>query len=483
MLKNSQLKISYSYILILFVLLSACKKDKKALENLSTQNITLFFVNDVHGQLENFAKIKYIVEKEKKTSEILLLSAGDLFSGNPVVDNYEDKGFPMIDIMNQVGFNLAVIGNHEFDYGEEILNKRIEQSNFDWICANLDASQSKLKQANPYYTISVGDLRITFLGLIETNGKKDDIIPSTHPLKIRNLIFEKAANVVNQYQSVKKSENSDLYIALTHLGHKGYDGKIGDFELAEHFPYFDAIIGGHSHAKIDTVINEIPIFQAGSYLNYLGKLELNISNKKIESSKFTLIDLNSELNYNSALLATINNYKQQSGLDEIIGYAEQYHGKSATGCFYVNALKSVYQTDISFQNTGGVRNVIHEGNITKKTIYEVSPFNNGIVIYDMTVGELSYFLKYSGSGFYYTGLQIIQDGQDIEVRDSNGKLLNLYTHISVAINDYVPAVHSAYFPENCELQSMTAAESLIYYLQNINNTIDFSNCYSYFRFE
>ena len=191
----------------------------------------------------------------------------------------------MIDVMNKVGFDISVIGNHEFDYGEANLKDRLEQADFDWVCANVDMGSTGIPEPLEYKTINIGDLKVTFLGLVETNGKEDATIPSTHPLKIQNLIFERPENVVSKYSNIKEQENSDIYIALTHLG---YDKSValGDYQLASQYPYFDLIIGGHSHQKINTIVNNIPIYQAGCYLNYLGKIELTVKEKNIESIMF-----------------------------------------------------------------------------------------------------------------------------------------------------------------------------------------------------
>ena len=88
----------------------------------SSKEINIFHINDQHGQLDNFSKIKHIVDEEKKLTNVLLVCGGDIFSGNPVVDNHPQKGFPMIDIMNAVGFdNIAAYEQELLDYGTKRL--------------------------------------------------------------------------------------------------------------------------------------------------------------------------------------------------------------------------------------------------------------------------------------------------------------------------------------------------------------------------
>ena len=108
----------FAFLIVFLIGILSCKKTNTP--DTEPKNLTIFFVNDQHGQLENFAKIKHIVDKEKEETNVILACSGDIFSGNPVVDNYPEKGYPIIHIMNEVGFDISVLGNHEFDYGESI---------------------------------------------------------------------------------------------------------------------------------------------------------------------------------------------------------------------------------------------------------------------------------------------------------------------------------------------------------------------------
>lgn len=447
------------------------------------QKLTIFFVNDQHGHIDNFAKIKHIVDEEKKEHAVILACSGDLFSGNPIVDNHPKKGYPMIDIMNKTGFDISVIGNHEFDYGDQVLAERIEQANFKWVCANVDMSKTNITQPAAFENIVTDDLKITFLGLVETNGKENGTIPSTHPWKVKDIEFKRPEHVVDEYSAIKKEEDADLYIALTHLGHSGYGGTLGDYQLASQYPYFDLIIGGHSHYRVDTTINKIPVFQAGSYLKYLGKIELAISDKKISSYTYSLINLDTYQEIDAELKAIIDDYNDLPELKEVVGFSHNYHNNAKVGCFFTDALRGAMKVDVTFQNTGGIRSDLDEGDITKREIYEIDPFNNGTVIYTMKVSEIISFLKETRSGFYFSGIRIEQGGTEIRIKDLSGNILANDSELTVGMNDYLPAVHEAYFPENGKMQDLTSAESLIYYLENINKDVNYAYCDHYFRYQ
>ncbi len=119
------------------------------------------------------------------------------------------------------------------------------------------------------------------------------------------------------------------------------------------------------------------------------------------------------------------------------------------------------------------------GEITKREIFEISPFNNGTVIYEMTVKEIKDFLKGTGSGFYYSGIVIEQVDREIEIWDKNGNRLPNDVTMSVGVNDYIPAVHDLYFSSDGNKQLLSDAETIIYYLENIYGQLDYteSNCY------
>jgi len=478
-------KLFTFYLFIIFLIISCTTVHDNIIDppdEQVTKNLTIFIVNDVHGQIDNFSKIKYIIDEERLKTNVIITSGGDIFSGNPIVDNYPEKGYPIIDIMNRIGFDVSVIGNHEFDYGETNLKNRINQANFDWVCSNVEMTNSIIPQPFEYTTLSVDNLKVTFLGLIETDGKEDAIIPSTHPWRVENVIFERPENVVSRYANIKEQEGSDLYIALTHIGYSKNNGRLGDYQLAEQFPYFDLIIGGHSHSKIETVVNNTPIFQAGGYLKNLGKIELTITDKKIETIKYELIDLSDRTEHDSELKNIIEEYNDSPFFNEIIGYSHLNHDKPQVGCFVAEALRAKLIVDLTFQNTGGVRSNLDFGDITKREIFEILPFNNPTLIYEMTVTEIKNFLIGSGSGFYYSGVKFENINGDFNIKDLDGNIIPDNTILSVGVNDYIPAVYDVYFPTNGIIQPQTDAETVILYLKEIESQVNYPNSDNYFRY-
>lgn len=470
-------------LLILFFVVVSCTQSNDSPTPVNTdEKLTIFILNDIHGQIDNFAKVKHLVDQEKTKTNVLLTSAGDIFSGNPIVDNYPQKGYPIIDLMNRVGFDVSVIGNHEFDYGEVNLKARMEQANFSWICANVQTDTSVIPQPDPYTTITVNDLKITFLGLVETDGKENAIIPSTHPWRVENLTFQRPEDVVANYANVKQTEESDLLIALTHLGYSKSGGRLGDYQLATDFPYFDVIIGGHSHSKIDEVVNGIPIYQAGSYLNHIGKIELTISNKIVKTINYELIDLNTITEEDPTIRNIIDSYNDEPLFKEVVGFSELNHGRYQVGNFTADALRKQMNVDIAFQNTGGVRANLNYGDITTREIFNILPFNNSAISYSMTVAEIKNFLRGSGAGFYYSGVSIKLRNSDIEITDLSGNIIPDSTILTVGVNDYIPAVYDTYFNSSKVVSTQTDAETVISFLKEKNSIVNYPTSENYFEF-
>ncbi len=484
MFTGMEMKSKYIFLLIIYLCCFGCSsKEENSLNDSELKEVTIFHINDQHGQLDNFSKIKHIIDREREHTNVIVVCSGDMFSGNPVVDNHSEKGYPMIDVMNRVGFDVTVLGNHEFDYGVEILGDRMQQADFEWICANVDMGSTGIPSPATYTTLSVDDIKITLLGLVETNGKKNDIIPSTHPWKVGDFTFTRPEDVVAQYADIKELENSDLYIALTHLGHDRFNGTLGDYQLAAQYPFFDLIIGGHSHQVVNTTINQIPVFQAGSNLNFLGKIALTIKNRSIEDIDYQLIELNSYSEYDAGLKALIDEYNNWPFLDEIIGYSHIFHDYPQVGCFYTDALREKMQVDVTFQNTGGVRSTLNMGDISNREIFEIAPFNNGTVIYTLSVLEIKQFLKGAVAGFFYAGIEIEQNGAEIFIKTQTGEELEDDVMLSVGINDYIAAVYENYFTGQGTIQGLTAAETIIAFLKDIDDQVNYPECLRYFRYE
>jgi 5'-nucleotidase / UDP-sugar diphosphatase len=450
------------YASILILGLSACKSKE--------QRIIILHTNDMHGKIDNFSKlVSYVKEIEQDHEHIYLLSAGDIFSGNPIVDFYPEKGYPMIDMMNIAGYDVTVLGNHEFDYGQEVLSKRIEQATFPFICANIEAMESVLSKPKSYYALKAENIEIFILGLIETSVRGK---PTTHPAKLEGLNFYDPFTIAEAYiDSV--SDQYDAVIALTHLGYKN------DSILATICDDFDVIVGGHTHKRLPNgkMVNDVLIAQAGSYMYNVGRIDLVFRRGKLVERKSQLISLSDYKGVDNKTASAIEEYNNNEAFQRVVGYAaEPINGKEQLGCFFADAIKSVDSIDFAFQNKGGIR--IHEipaGDIVLKTIYELDPFGNKIVVSKLTgdqIRQLIIFaygiynemeLKISG-GEYYINLSNGKDIQDVVVLKNNKAIADT-VYYTVAMNSYMADTYDPGFDITGEVLTINTTDAILAFLK------------------
>ena len=158
---------------------SVAQKNKKSTE------IIIMHTNDMHSKIDNFGKLAYLADSLRKTHKyVFLVAAGDNFTGNPIVDMYPDKGFPMIELMNKLHFDVTAMGNHEYDMGQELQNKRREQATFPFISCNIDASGAVAKPYEPFVILKAGKIKIPFLGILQIG---ENGLPDSHPSRLEDL--------------------------------------------------------------------------------------------------------------------------------------------------------------------------------------------------------------------------------------------------------------------------------------------------------
>lgn len=458
-----------SGFLLLFVFLCCSLSAKET-------QIIIFSTNDMHGSIDNFAKIASYIQKERtKNPNILILSGGDMFSGNPVVDQYPEKGFPMIDLMNRIGYQYEIFGNHEFDYGQEVLNRRMEQANFQFLCANMivDEETAGIKQPQPYAFLQIGDTKICILGLIEVSKRRTgELLPATHPARLKGITFTEPVSTALKYKNLRSRCN--LFVGLTHTGYNK------DCEIAEAMPELDVIIGGHSHTRIDStiVVNGVLISQAQSNLHYLGKTTITLEDNKVKEKKFELINMAKLKDEDTDIKQSIQKFRKDCHLDQVIAHATaQFNGKEPLGSLMTDAVADVHNLDFAFQNAGGVRiGQMAKGEITMAEIYQLDPFGNTVVVHQMTPAEIRTLLMNSYrkaskradllvSGMTYT--IHTRDGKAVSVtiKDMNGNPLDENKQYKVGMNSYIASSYRFDHADPGHEMTATSSDALIEYLK------------------
>lgn len=448
-------------------------------ENIKIQDpkteIVMFHINDVHAHIDNFAKIAWVINREKeKNPNVFFMNAGDNFSGNPVVDQYIPKGKPILQLLHQLNLDVLTLGNHDFDYGQEILKNAIEKASYPTLCANVKVIDGIIPQPRPFVVLKTQNgIKITVLGLIQI--EENNQIPSAHPDKVKGLVFSEGIETAKRYKHLRKE--TDVFIALTHLG---YDV---DELLAREMGELDIIIGGHSHTAIacPVEINGVLITQAGGYARYLGRIELTVKNKKVIRKRGELIDLKSINNETSKIMGMIKKFNNNPHLERLITTLPvTLEGPSQLGNLITDAIRNVLHTDIAFHNIGGIRTKWIGKKVRIKDVFKMLPFGNDVIQFEMTPAEIKSLIKYSYkkskridlmvSGVEYTVVRTAENEvKDIELRDEEGKLLDEGKTYKVGINNYIASSYKFSHQDPGKSLQTLIAETLIEYLQQRKN--------------
>jgi len=441
-------------------------------------DVIILHVNDMHAKIDNMAKLAYLADSLERTCKyVFLVSAGDNFTGNPVVDMVADRGYPMIDLMNRCGFDASAIGNHEFDMGQEKLNRRFKQARFPFLSCNTDASGAVLEQPKPYKVKRAGHgNRIVFLGVTQTGQSG---VPDSHPDNLKGLKFSDPVSSAKAYAKLK---DKYVLIALTHIGQEE------DLQLAGELPQLDVIIGGHSHDRLDTGItrNGVLVTQAGYGLKYVGKTFIRLSKGKVIFKKEEMIPMSALTKSDPRVMKLIDRYNDNEELKQVAGVAAApLKGYSELGSMMCDALTWAVNADIAFQNRGGIRiSSLAQGDITLNDVFRLDPFGNKIVTLRMTVPEMESLIYYAFNLEKNPDLEVagmtyeVQQGADgrcagVTMIDPQGNPLDSSREYTVALNSYVASAYRFDHHDPGNVVNLTTSKALIDFLGK-EKTVDYS---------
>lgn len=273
-----------------------------------TKQITILHTNDVHSYIDPFpanhpknpnkggvarraAVIKMIREENPN---VLLVDAGDIFQGTPYFNYY--GGELEFKLMNLMEYDVATIGNHDFDNGIDGLMTQLKKANFEMVSANYDLKNTVLDGLVSPYTLKMIDgikigifgLGIALQGLVDVRNSKET--KYLDPVEI----------ATDTARLLRQEKKCDLVICLSHLGFKYPDDatKISDVLLAQKTENIDLIIGGHTHTFLDKPVVELNragkkvlINQVGCYGLNLGRIDFYLTNDKQLAAKGTSIEI------------------------------------------------------------------------------------------------------------------------------------------------------------------------------------------------
>ena len=401
-------KLFLSTLLMLVALTASAQVSKE---------VHILSINDPHAAIEQFPRLGFVADSLRALyPDLLILSAGDNRSGDPVNDMFEIPAYPMVALMNQVGFHATAVGNHEFDSNQYGLAHLITLSAFSTLCANMEPDPKFDMHVKPYQIfdaggISVGVLGVTALGSMGT--------PESHPTRMTDIRFMDPLETIKKYEFLR--EKCDV------VPHTQLDG-------------------GEIH-------NGILITQNSKNLPFATHSTLVIMDQKIVEKKAERIALKGQTSVNKTLSELVRYFSENPAFKRALAVAETPMNKEELGCMVCDAYLSETGADLSYQNAGGVRIESHEaGDMTMGDVMKMDPFQNDAVEVFCTGKELAAMLiscyNNDKQRFPYVGgftCEVTYDPADGKVKklvllDKDGKKLNLKKTHRVVSNSYTVAV-------------------------------------------
>ncbi|MGB9715204.1 MAG: bifunctional metallophosphatase/5'-nucleotidase [Thermodesulfovibrionales bacterium] len=261
------------------------------------------------------------------------------------------EGESVIKIMNAMRFDAMVVGNHEFDFGQEVLRKRILEAKFPILGANVEG----LNMLKPYVIREISDIKIAIIGIVT-----EDTPVSTHPRNVIGLTFLSPEDTIKKYIDEFKGK-VDIIVVLSHIGHQA------DRALAEKLRGIDVIVGGHSHTKVErpVLIGDTVIVQAWEHGKALGVLDLTIKDGKIAHAEGHLEDIKPEIGkVDKDVKAIVDKYSKRvdAVLNEIIGEIQlDLEGENVRkretnlGNLIADIIRKTASADVAIINGGLIR--------------------------------------------------------------------------------------------------------------------------------
>jgi 5'-nucleotidase/UDP-sugar diphosphatase len=429
--------------------------------------IDILTVNDFHGALEPVDKnpgaavlAGYLkAESAQNPSATLIVSAGDMFQGTP--DSNLLYGKTVMQFMKIVGFDAMALGNHEFDWGLEVLKERSGEANFPLLAANiLDKDSGRpVDFVKRYVIIEKQGVKIAVIGIVTP-----ETAVTTNPKIVSGFVFADPATTLNSLIPEVRSKGADIIVVVAHLASYSGDSPgevIGDAaELAGNVIGVDAIVSGHSHQKVAGKVNIVPIVQAGYSGRMAGKVSLvylkdtrEIVASTVAVSAITSRDaapdseVSAIVEHSQAEIAPVKNVILGTTLR---GLAHDRYELSQLGQWVADRMREAANSDIALQNGGGLRTSILAGKITAGDLYAVIPFDNTLYRVEMTGAQILAALEFGiGNKNYgmvqFSGLKVIYnatlpEGQRVvSATMLDGSRLEKEKTYSVANNDFLVA--------------------------------------------
>ncbi len=397
---------------VVVLILVSCAADKQ---------VTLLFTNDTHSQIvpikdnDKYYPAMGGVERRKvlvdslrvEYPQAILVDAGDAVQGTPFFNVFGGEVETMV--MNELGYDVRTLGNHEFDNGAEALAGMLRAYDGVVVSSNYTYLDTILgKEVQPAWIKEVDGVKVGFIGL---NVNPNDLFV---PRNAACIAYNDPIAIADSLALILRNDGADIVVALSHLGYTAesvnYPNAL-DSTLVQHTRYIDVVIGAHSHTRLDAPTyhtnadgRSIIVGQTGDRGAYVGCMNITLPAGKREDMSVTYrllpVDKRYDNRLDEAFVARLLPYKEQvdSVMSIVIGHNADTLYRSrpesplsnwACDAFVeVARLKSGVPVDFAVLNVGGIRNDIAPGTVTLGQMWEVFPFANHMMIIRLKGSEV-----------------------------------------------------------------------------------------------
>ncbi len=394
------------------------------------RDLVILFTSDIHCGIDQgwgYAGLYAVKENLSKNYNVLLVDDGDSIQGEAI--GTMTRGEAIIDIMNVMGYDVAIPGNHEFDYGVDRFLELAGKANFPYISCNFNKEGELIFE--PWLMKEIGGMKIAFVGVTTPDTLRSST-PKYFMDENGNFIYgfmqdetgEAIYNAVQQSVDAARAEGADYVIVMGHLGDETECAPWMYSDVISHCSGIDALLDGHSHDTNQVVMkdkdgNDVVRSACGTKLAEIGVLHIT-RDGKISSELYTW-DSSASL---SALLGIENAASEAvyEGSAELNQKLTEVVATSAVDlCFYdpetmkdgekpvriirraetnlgdlcADAYLDQSGADIAFVNGGGIRTAINKGDITRNDILKVHPFGNNLTVIEVTGQQVLDALEWS----------------------------------------------------------------------------------------
>ncbi len=407
------------------------------------KTVTTLVTADIHGHISAYKPsganyyiggltkiVKYVKDVRKNNSNVLMLDIGDAPYNTNVSNLYE--GEPVINLMNLMGYDAMVLGNHDFDFPFEVMQKNAALANFPFLSANTFHNAGYPDFLQPYVIVDIDGITFAIIGITDHNS-----IWYTHPKNVEGITlmnhFDAARRYVNEVR-----EYVDVVIGLVHC--HGDNAKI-----ASQIQGFDFVFGGGNDiVAFPKKSGDSYLVSAGKHAEMVGHLNINFWNNEIIGFNFSNVFMSENLledpvakvlsdKYLSAMDEKLNNViaKTEISLD---GERSTVRLKESNlGNIIADSLIALTGADVAIQNGGGIRASIDKGDVSIKDIYTVLPFDNTVVVVEAS-GKVIWQTLEHGVSWYPSAaggfLQVAGMKYSFDPSKEVGKRI-----VSITIND------------------------------------------------